>query len=97
MAGAVCAHADDLSVSARVDRKVVSVSDQLVLTVEVEGTMRQIGSPRLPQLDEDFSVYSAGSSTNMSWVNGAMTSSRAWTYRLLPKHAGTFTMGALDV
>ena len=95
--GAACARADDLEVSARVDRTVVSLSDQLVLTIEAQGTMRQIGAPSLPPLDADFSVYSAGSSTNMSWVNGAMTSSRTWTYRLLPKSVGTFTIGAVEL
>jgi len=87
---------DDITVRAHVDRTVVSLSDQLVLTIEVEGTMRQVGTPRLPPLD-DFNVYSAGSSTNMSWVNGAMTSSRSWTYRLLPKSVGEFAIGAAEV
>jgi hypothetical protein len=94
--GALPARADDISVSSRVDRTVVSLSDQLVLTIEVEGTMRQVGTPTLPPLD-DFNVYSAGSSTNMSWVNGQMTSSRSWTYRLLPKAAGSFTIGAAEI
>jgi hypothetical protein len=59
--------------------------------------MRQVGTPKLPPLDADFSVYSAGSSTNMSWVNGVMTSSRTWTYRLVPKRAGSFTIGSVQV
>lgn len=88
---------DEVEVTARVDRNVVSQSDQLVLTVEVRGTMRQVGTPTLPPLDEHFSVYSAGSSTNMSWVNGEMTSSRSWSYRLLPKGVGEFTIGAVEV
>jgi hypothetical protein len=33
----------------------------------------------------------------MSWVNGQMTSSRSWTYRLLPKTTGSFTIGAAEV
>ncbi len=97
LAGAVSARADDLTVRARVDRTIASLNDHVTLTIDVEGTMRQVGTPKLPPLDADFSVYSAGSSTNMSWVNGAMTSSRTWTYRLVPKRAGSFTIGSVEV
>ncbi len=97
LACAVSARADDLTVRARVDRTIASLKDHVTLTVDVQGTMRQVGTPKLPPLDADFSVYSAGSSTNMSWVNGAMTSSRTWTYRLVPKRAGSFTIGSVQV
>ncbi len=97
LAGAVSARADDLTVRARVDRTIASLNDHVTLSIEVQGTMRQVGMPKLPPLDADFSVYSAGSSTNMSWVNGAMTSSRTWTYRLVPKRAGSFTIGPAKV
>jgi hypothetical protein len=88
--------ADDIKVSAHVDRKVVSLNDQIVVTIEVEGTMRQVGTPKLPPLD-DFETYSAGSSTNMSWINGEMTSSRSWNYRLIPRSVGKFTIGSFKV
>ena len=96
-AGALPARADDLTVTARVDRTIASLNDHVTLTVEARGTMRQVGTPKLPPLDADFAVYSAGSSTNMSWVNGAMTSSRSWAYRLVPKRAGSFTIGSVEV
>jgi len=95
--GAGSARADDLTVRARVDRTIASLNDQVTLTIEVQGTMRQVGAPKLPPLDADFSVYSAGSSTNMSWGSGAMSSSRTWTYRLIPKRAGSFTIGSAEV
>ena len=97
LAGAVSARADDLTVRARVDRTIASLNDHVTLSIDVTGTMRQVGTPKLPPLDADFSVYSAGSSTNMSWVNGAMTSSRTWTYRLVPKRPGAFTIGPAEV
>ena len=90
--------AGDIEVDAHVDRTVASLNDQITLTIEARGTMRQVGTPRLPaDLSEDFSIYSAGTSTNMSWVNGAMSSSRSWTYRLLPKRVGTFTVGSAEI
>jgi hypothetical protein len=93
----VVALADDISVSASADRRTVSLNGQLTLTVTAEGTMQQISPPTLPDLDEHFSVYSAGSSSNMRWVNGQMSSSRSWTYRLLPRQTGTVTIGAIEV
>jgi hypothetical protein len=96
-AGGLPARAADLTVRARVDRTIATLNDQVTLTIEASGTMRQVGTPKLPPMDADFSVYSAGSSTNMSWVNGAMTSSRTWTYRLIPKGVGSFTIGSVEV
>ncbi|MBM3307368.1 MAG: protein BatD, partial [Candidatus Eisenbacteria bacterium] len=91
------APAADIEVAATVDRTVASVNDRIVLTVTVTGTMRQVPTPKLPDLSDSFVVQSAGSSTNFSMVNGQVTSSRSWSYSLLPRSVGSFTIGAAEV
>jgi len=93
----VTAVAADVTVSAEVNRKTTGVNEPITLTVTVEGTARSVPTPRLPDLSSAFSVEEAGTSSNMSWVNGAMSASKSWNYVLLPKAVGTFTIGSAEV
>ena len=89
--------AADIGVSASVDRTKVSVDHPVRLTIAVEGTMRSVPEPRLPPLDESWSVRSSGTSSNMSWVNGEVSITKSWSYALLPRRTGTLTIGAAEV
>jgi len=91
------AAADDITVSASVDRTATSANQPLVLTIQVEGAMQNIPEPRLPDLDESWSVRSSGTSSNMSWVNGRVSVSKSYNYTLLPRKTGTLTIGAVEV
>lgn len=91
------AAAEDITVSAFVDRTTVTSEEALKLTVQVEGTTRNVPEPKLPSLDESWSVRSAGTSSNMSWVNGRVSVSKSWNYSLLAKRLGTLTIGAVEV
>jgi hypothetical protein len=88
--------ADDLRVTARVDRTTVPLGQTLTLTITAEGTMRQVPAPSLPPL-QAFVVQSSGSSTSMSWVNGQMSASKSWTYTLAPREVGVFTLGSAEI
>jgi len=90
------AAADDLRVTARVDRTTVPLGQTVTLTVTAEGTMRQVSAPSLPPL-QAFVVQSSGSSTNMSWVNGQMSASKSWSYALVPREVGEFTIGSVEI
>jgi len=71
-----------------------TVEDQLLLTLTIEGS--RSAQPTLPELS-DFEVYPRGQSTQMSFVNGRVTSSVSHNYLLVPKRAGTFTIGPATV
>jgi hypothetical protein len=81
-------------ITATINRPEASIEDQLLLTVTVEGS--RSASPQLPEL-ADFDVYSRGQSTQMSFVNGRVTSSVSYNYVLVPRATGTFTIGAATV
>jgi hypothetical protein len=77
---------------ATVDRPEATVEDQLLFTVVIEGSRG--AEPILPEIPE-FDVYPRGQSTQMSFINGRMSSSVTYNYLLVPKTPGVFQIGAV--
>lgn len=84
--------AEDISVQAAVSRRKVPLNGQLELSLQVNGA--QHVEPPDVQL-EDFDVQYLGPSTQISVINGVMSSSIAHRYILTPKKEGVFTIGPL--
>jgi len=78
----------------RLDRLEASLHDQIVLTVVVEGA--RDARPELPPL-ADFEVYAGGQSSQFTFVNGRSSSTVSYTYHLLPRAVGTFTIAPASV
>jgi len=93
----VAALADDITVTANVDRTTVSADRAVTLTVQVSGAMQNVPEPKLPSLDDSWSVRTSGTSSNMSWVNGRVSVSKSFNYTLLPRRTGTLTIGSIEV
>ena len=88
--------AQGLKVYTEVDRSKLTMEDQLVVRVVIEGKARSIAQPERPPLDAFESFY-RGSSQNMSIVNGQVSSSTTFTFVLLPKREGTLTIGSFSI
>lgn len=81
--------------TAKLDRTRASLDDEVMLTITVNGSA---DSPELPSsLYSDFEVQSSGTSNQVSFINGRMSSSTRYTYTLVPKRAGTLTVPAIPV
>jgi tetratricopeptide (TPR) repeat protein len=85
--------AQDIALRAQVDRNSITLDEQIQLDVTVEGRFRSIEEPQRPPLD-DFDVYSRGRSQSVQIVNGEFSAANTFTYVLVPKREGTFTIGA---
>jgi hypothetical protein len=87
--------AAEVSISASVDKNQASLDDYIVLKVTVEGTREE---PMMPDLSA-FKFQSRGSSSQISIINGRMSSRLEYSYILYPQKAGSFTIGPfmLDV
>ena len=81
-------------IQATLNHTEASVEDQLLLTLTVEGS--RSADPTLPDLS-DFDVHPRGQATQMSFINGRVTSSVGYNYVLIPKRTGTITIGAATV
>jgi len=88
--------AQDISISASVDRPQVSLDQQVTLRVVVSGNVSQIPQPQIPGLP-DFNIYSSGQSQNISIVNGQISSSVTFNFVLAPKKIGKFTIPPISV
>lgn len=88
--------AADVTVTARVSGTVVSLNETFTLSVFVEGAM-SAPAPELGRIMEQFTVYSSGTSSSMSIVNGRRTTSKRWNYSLLPRAPGSFVLGPVEV
>jgi hypothetical protein len=81
----------DINISASVDRNVVSLGEQLVLSLTISGDVANIPAPTVPQIT-GFNIYSAGQSHSISFINGRVSSSLTYNYVLVPQSAGKFTI-----
>lgn len=89
-------YAQDISISADVDREELSLDDQLTLTITVKGSISNIPQPNIPKL-EGFTSYSSGRSQSISVINGQVTSSVSFNYILVPNDVGDYTLGPFTI
>ena len=88
------AFAEDISVQARVNRRHVPLNSRLQLSLEINGT-QNVQPPDLAL--DGFDAQYLGPSTQISVINGQMSSSISHTYVLTPKKEGAFTIGPIPV
>jgi hypothetical protein len=86
----------DISISASVDKNVVSLGEQITLQVVVSGDTTNIPQPKIPQI-QDFQIYSSGRSQSISIINGQVNSSITFTYILSPNRVGEFEIPPISV
>jgi len=89
----------EISLNATVDKNEIGINDRFVYTIEVIGKSANLPKPTFPSF-EDFSILSGpNTSTNIQFINGAMSASNSYTFYLRPQKAGKFniTPATLDV
>ena len=88
--------AQDISINSSIDKDQVRVGESISLTISLSGPVRSIGKPDLPDLS-DFDVYSSGTSSNISIVPGSVSYQTDYSYIMVPRKAGTFTIAPVKV
>jgi hypothetical protein len=83
-------------ITAEVDRTILSTKEQLVLTVTVTGEFLDIPSPDLSQLT-DFVVVNSSTSTQVSIINGDLTTQGVYVYRLQPLREGGLVINPISI
>ncbi len=92
------AAAQDVQVTASVDAEEIGLQDQLQLAVSVSGPdSGSAEAPRLPRFAGFDVVGGPNISTQFQWINGRYSSSRSYTYILLPRKTGRHTIDAIEV
>jgi hypothetical protein len=88
--------ASAITIDASVDKQTVGLGDPITLKLTISGEGGSLPEPTLPDLSA-FDVYSSGRSQNMSFVNGAFSSSLDMNYILVPKKLGEFIIGPITI
>ena len=98
LAVSLFARAQEVQVTATVDADTIGTQDQLQLTVNISGSdSSDAEPPRLPQF-QGFDVVAGPSvSTQYQWINGRASSSKGFTYILVPQKPGRSTIGSIEV
>ena len=89
--------AQDVSVTADVDVRKLGVQDTVELTVSIQGAAELAEEPGLPPLKNLRLVGGPSVSTQISFVNGAVSQARSYTYVLQGLAPGPAEIGPLRV
>ena len=92
----VCLASDDISVNARVDKTKIYMDGQIIYTITISGSSGLKGSLELPDF-RGFNFRSRGSSKSFTMINGEMSSSSIYTYLLMPKSPGKYTISQVSL
>ncbi|UCD18294.1 MAG: protein BatD [Candidatus Zixiibacteriota bacterium] len=82
---------DDITITMSLSRDTVGLMEPAMLIVTVSGPRQDLPPPTLPNLSM-FEVYSQGTSTNISIVNGQVEASLKYQYLLQPIRTGTYNI-----
>ncbi len=83
------------AVYATIDRDDVDLNESFTLDVTVDGGVDT--EPDVSVLEKDFFVLSRSELRNTTIVNGEISRTRTWTYVLMAKQAGDFTIPPITV
>jgi hypothetical protein len=98
LAGVLRAGAQEPSFRAQVDRTTVGLGEQVTLTLVLTHAGRAGGQNlQLPNLGKFFILSGPNQSTSVQIVNGAMSSTVAYSYVLQPRETGRHTIGAASI
>ncbi len=88
--------AQDLTISAKVDKTTVGVGDPINLTIALSGDLNGVEMTP-PQFPKKFVVVGRSQSTNMAFRGGVMERSTSLKYALVPQEGGTFQLGPFQL
>lgn len=89
-------HAEEINVSAVLDKRTVSVNEEIHLSIRVSGAEGNIQAPRVPAF-EGFDVFYTGRSSQLTFVNNVSSTRVEFSYILIPKVAGKFNLDPIEV
>jgi hypothetical protein len=90
-------NAQDLKLSASVDKNPVSENDQFIYQVEVSGNTQNLPDINLPDFSQFRVVGGPSSSSSIQIINFKISASRTFTVVLMPRDKGTFEIAPATV
>jgi len=91
---AMGARAQEVVVEASVDRTTIHENESFTYTVRAEG--RAVGEPDVSFLEQQFDILNRSTATQIQLLDGRTQQVSEWTYQLMPKKEGQFTLPPLQ-
>ncbi|MFQ5550751.1 MAG: BatD family protein, partial [Gemmatimonadales bacterium] len=91
------AAAQEVSVTANLDRNEVGVNETFVLSIEIEGVQRLASQPDLPDVEGFAFFLGSSSSQSVQIVNGRMSASYTLEYRYQATTTGEFEIPPIEL
>lgn len=88
--------AEDIRLTATVDQNVLTLDEQLKLTLTIHGTQDTL-PPSFPSIDGFTLLFGPQISAQTRIINGDVSVNKGYTYVLQPTATGKFTIGASSV
>ncbi len=85
-----------VEVGVEIDREEVVIGEQVVLTISVNGDVRDVREPELGTV-EGLEIYGGGQSRRYNFVNGRVSAVHSFTFYLRPLHAGSYRLDSMRV
>lgn len=98
-AGAVFAQDNDFTIEATISENKIFIGEQFTVSVQVSGTtMRGVSLPRMPEIDGAGLLSATPSrSTSVTIVNGRTTTSTTYTFSLVARAQGSYTVPPISI
>jgi len=85
-----------ITVNITVDRQTIPINESLTLVLTISGEDATSARVDMPPMS-NFNVYSSGKSSNISIINGRISSSVEYTYVLSPRYIGKTKIPSISV
>lgn len=90
-------YAQDVNLNATVSANVLTVDDRFEYSVEVSGKSTSLPAVEYPDFSDFYILSGPNTSTSIQLINGAMTSSKTFSFVLQPRAEGKFTIGKATI
>lgn len=90
------ASAENVSVTSSFDKKSVRVGQEVYLKIRVAGAQGNIQAPRLPSI-KNLDAYYTGRASHLTFINGQSSSSVEFSYSLVARQGGRYTVPPIEV
>lgn len=88
--------AEDISVTSQFDKRSARVNEEINLKIKISGAVGNVPAPRLPSF-QGFDTFYTGRASHITFINGQSSSNVEFSYVLVPKTPGRFTLQPIEV
>ena len=80
--------AQEYSIRASVNKNKIALNEKFEYKIEISGKSKSLPDPNLPEINNFAILSGPNTSTSIQYINGAMSSSKSYSYILMARNIG---------